>query len=419
MVKTGFGLAENDELIVEVLPKSAAGLIPAGAPAREVAAHPVQGIRDVPAGIAQRAGQRSRARDHRQNERAADGQAGEGQTALEIGRPQVPSPPDPMAQPVRTLVGRVGQEEKREPGRAEQHERGELVVEGQRHAGDEDHCQQQNAVHGAVVAEYVVGSGLGRAPDNDSEHQAVVAVLERRDLMAPREVEVGLGHRVGGCLQPAAQCRRGTGNHRPHDFDDDECPENGTEGMSQPRRHAQTCAHVAPQRCRECDPDQEAGQLVTTQDPATIGDGPAHRPGQDKDERDTDEALVGPHSIDGAGQDVAIVELRVASGSKDLRSAARDRTCRRHFSTTNRSCEHRPEVVAGSDLVGFQVVFGQCETKGPLLARGQIILPVFGLGPFSARRIRSWRHRGRLPSRSLRGLAGPSESGSRTSPETA
>ena len=188
-----------------------AGLVPAGAATGEIATQAAERIADVLPDILQRSRERSRARDHRQNERTEHGYGGKSHTALEIGRPEVPAPPNPMAQPVGALVGSVRQKQQREPCRAEQHDGRVLVVQGQRHAGDQHHGQEQDAVHGPVVAEHVVRSSLGRAPDQDSQNEAVVTKLQRRQLMAPREVQVGLGNRVGGRLEPTRQTRRGVG----------------------------------------------------------------------------------------------------------------------------------------------------------------------------------------------------------------
>ncbi len=273
-------------------------------------------------------------------------------------RAEVAASPDPVAQPARAFVRGVGKQQDHQGRGAEQHEGVELVLLSQGHVGDEDHGQQKHTVDRTVVPEDVIRRGLGGAPGHDPENETEVPYLQGRDLVPPGQVEVGLGHRVGGSVEPANQARIGVRQRGTNGLYHDEGPDDAAERVGQPRRQSEPSTHVTPQRRGQGDPHEEARKLVLPHDPARVGDGPGHRSGQEQDQRQAGPAFLRTHAFeDPANPSMLLGQGGVALGPVDLGALGHKRAdrchrrprppvrhvvaCRRFMPAPSRDCRRR------------------------------------------------------------------------------
>ena len=149
--------------------------------------------------------------------------------------------------------------------------------------------------------------------------------LERRDLVPPGKVEVGLRHGVRGGVEPAPKARRSVRERSADHLDQDERPYRATQRMGQPWRQIEPGAEVAPEGGSKRCPDQEGRQIVATENPPRVGERPGHGPNQQQDQRQAEPTLVGTHAFDDPADHSRLVEgRRFALGSVDLRAPRRD-----------------------------------------------------------------------------------------------
>ena len=180
----------------------------------------------------------------------------------------------------RALIGGMRSEQQHQCGGAEENQGRELILARKRHVGNQDDRHEQNAVDGAVVPIDAVRCGLGGPPDDDADDQAEVPVLGSGDLVAPGQVEVGLGNGVRGRLEPPDKARRRLrrqGDHRAYDLYQHEGPDYRARDLGDPWRDVQAGADIAPESSRNPNPDDEARQVVPPEDPASVGDRPGRR----------------------------------------------------------------------------------------------------------------------------------------------
>ena len=243
-------------------------------------------------------------------------------------RLEVAAAPDAVAQPARPFVRGMRPEQEDKRGATEQDQGRELILQRHSHVGDQDDRHEEDAVHGAVMAEDVVGAHLSGSPGDDADNQAIVAVLVGRQLMAPGEIEISLGHRIGGGLEPPDEAGMSVRNLRPDTLDQDEGADGGPKQVGQPRRHLESRAQIAPQRGRKGGPDYEAAQAVAAQDPACVGDRPGHRAGQDQHQEHARPAFVGAHPLDNPANDARLIAVPLYATQPQLLSGAlRHRSC--------------------------------------------------------------------------------------------